>query len=350
MCNGFDNSLSPRQASQLLFGIKSKILRKLESDLAIRGVCGRSSNDDNLFKNFNTVIAISLGSGSGFEIYLSQLFRDIEERIIAFENANSTSIHKGSIYFNIGIVYLWSGDFDNALYYWSKAEVEDKQTYQQPNSNILKNSLFEKNFGKILRNFYSHELSQENVLLQKMINQQFDYGILENHLQSRSPHHLINILINLYKRIRYQKFLPNESTSILYYKLVADFCIMFETELKNYLLSQGLLTQNVLGRILRTDLSVTSIGNICMEVTNISTTYRCSTVQDYNIILNPLIQDIDSEQNRLILVAKVLHLLTITRNQVAHDIDNQNIIYGNIGLCQRLIRFVLSTIFFDKYL
>ena len=349
MSDKFDQSLSPAVASQYLFEIKLKLLMNLDLELNTRGAIYRSSNDDTLFKDFNTIIAISLVSGSGFEIYLSQLFQDIEEKVLEYEQKNSTSIHKGSIYFNIGLVYLWSGDFDNALYFWSKAEEEDILTYKQPNYNIFNNSLLQKNFGKILKNFYTRELSLENNLLLKLINQNFDYTILENLLITKHPHHLINILINLYKRVRYQKYNPNDSTNLLYYILVADYCIMFETELKNYLTQKGLLTQNMLGRILRTDLTSASVGNISVEINNVSNTYHCSSVQDYNAILNNLLQDIDSETNRLLLAVKLLHLITITRNQVAHNIDNQNIIYGNIDLCKRLIRLILSAIFFDKY-
>jgi hypothetical protein len=350
MEEGFDSRLSPNTAIQLLFGIKLQILAKLDETLHERGVQNRSSNDDSLFKDFNTIIAISLGATSGFEIYLTQLFHAIEEKVLQYENDNSTFIHKGSIYFNIGLVYLWSGDFDNALYFWSKAEYEDNQTYHRPNYNIFKETLFQKNFGKILNNFYSLEISREDNILRLLINEPFKYSILESFLQSKSPHHLINILIKFYKRIRYQYYFPNESTNTLYYTLIADFCIMFETELKDYLQAKGNLTQNVLGKITRKDLKSTLVGDISSEVTRIGGLYPCSSVLEYNGILMTLINDIDSESNRLTLAAKLLHLITITRNQVAHDINNSNIIYGDIDLCKRIIRLILSSIFFDKYL
>lgn len=349
MTDKFHQGLSLSVAHKALFEIRRKLLTNLKSELNQRGVVSRSSSDDFLFKDFNTLIAISLGSGFGFEIYLTQLLRDIDERVLEYEKLNSTSVHKGSIYFNIGLVYLWSGDFDNALYYWSKAEEEDNLTYSHPNYSIFRNSLFEKNFGKVLNNFYLKEIALENSLLQVLINRQFDYSIIENFLQSKHPHHLINVLINLYKRIRYQEYSQNESTNTLYYILVADYCIMFETELKNYLRQKNPRTQNTLGKIIRNDLKSTLVGNISSEISNVSKSYLCSSIQEYNAILRSLLQDIDSESNSLKLATKLLHLITITRNQVTHDINNQNIIYGDINLCKRILRLILCTIFFDKY-
>lgn len=124
--NGFDKSLSPNVVLQILQGLKLKLINSVKGSLNARGAKPRSESDDTLFAQFNTFLASVVGQG--LERFAIDTYREIEKEVASFEQAHKTDIHKGSIFFNIGLFYLWSGDFDRALYYWQKAEDEDKKT------------------------------------------------------------------------------------------------------------------------------------------------------------------------------------------------------------------------------
>lgn len=56
------------------------------------------------------------------------------------------------------------------------------------------------------------------------------------------------------------------------------------------------------------------------------------------------------EGNRTRLAALLLHVIYMTRNQVSHSIDPNNVIYGNLKLCNDLVRLILIALQFPKYL
>lgn len=137
---------------------------------------------------------------------------------------------------------------------------------------------------------------------------------------------------------------------MLYYRLLSDCCLMFETGLKDHLRGLGLSPQKVLGEILRKDPWKTKVGDISTEVFNLSKVYSCSSVAGYSKIQPKLITEVSTEKDSLKCASKLLYLITITRNQVAHDIDPTNILYGNVSGCQQIIRLVFLAHLFSDYI
>ena len=126
---------------------------------------------------------------------------------------------------------------------------------------------------------------------------------------------------------------------------------MFETGLKDHLKRLGGTPNNVLGLILGNNLTGASIGDISTEViNNIRPVFACNSVTDYNSVMPNLLSDLAAETDPLKSASKLLHLITITRNQVAHNIDNTNRLYGNIGECKKIIRLIFLGLMFSEYI
>lgn len=118
---------------------KRRILNDILIKLHMRGNKRRSYEDDGIFYDFNSFI--SNACFSHLQTIGIDLFDSIDKIVQNFEITNNTQIHKGSIYFNVGILYLWIGDADSALYFCKKAEDEDSKTGGSP-SNILNQKIF----------------------------------------------------------------------------------------------------------------------------------------------------------------------------------------------------------------
>lgn len=346
---GFSKSLSPQELLREAHILQTKLVDLIAQELNSRGAKNRSGDDDSLFIQFNTFLAIIVGQGHvSFGI---EIFHDIENQVRQFESQNNTEVHKGSIFFNVGLLYLWSGDFDNALYYWVKAEDEDKKTYGHVKYNIFTIDLFQKNFGRIIKQFIEQELSIENNTYKSLTGTDFKYKVFERHLSAIESHHLPNFLTNVYKRIRYSRLEPNEATSILYYHLVSDCCSMFETLLKKHLRDKSWLTQNTLGSIIRNNLHQATTGDMSNIISSdVGNRFRCNSVADYNNVLPSLLTELYSETNSARAASLLLHLMTITRNQALHDIEKTNIIYGDIEMCKKLIRLSFMAELFEEYI
>lgn len=324
------------------------VTKKIEQNLCERGTQNRSGEDDKIFWPFNNYIGIILMQRH--QSFWIQLFREIENMVNEFEIKNNTEVHKGSIYFNVGLLYLHSGDFDNTLYYWVKAEDEDRKTHGQVIYSIFTSDLFRENLGKEIKQFIERELPIENALYRSLTGANFEYEVFENHLNA-IDNYLPIFLTNIYKRIRYNELEPNEATSTLYYHLVSDCCAMFEALLKKHLRNKSWLSQDVLGRIIRNDLYRATIGDISNIITSdVGIQFPCDSVSEYNTVLPSLLTQLDAESNSLRIAGLLLHLITITRNQVLHDFDITNVIYGDIEVCKRIIRISFIMELFDEYI
>lgn len=168
-----------------------------------------------------------------------------------------------------------------------------------------------------------------------------------------NTHLLIDLLINLHKLYLHSfKVEKNEALSIIYYKLIADYCILFESALKKYLKNKGITPRDTLGKIIEHNLDGSTIYNISSNRTTIITGNRYSVhnLTDYNLKLAGIIYELNSCSNRLETIAILLHIICITRNQVAHDINVESEIFGKIHICRRLIRLITLGLFFEEYI
>ncbi|MEP0821249.1 MAG: hypothetical protein HRF44_00230 [Ignavibacterium sp.] len=346
---GLDNRLSPEKLIGELQSLKYHVVEKTKEGLAGRGVKPRSAADTEIFTPFNTVLAILLGSGHYLERVGLDVYGEIEQEVLEFEARNNTELHKGAIYFNAGILHLSAGNFDRALYYWIKAENEDIALGHRT-QDILRSEIFQKNFWRNVKGFVEGELAHENRLLNVFTGADFEFQKLEQQLNAMDHHDLVGFLINLFRRFSYESLESNKASHLLYYQLVGGYAFIFEASLKGHLARRGIQHQQTLGAILRNDLGRARVGDISAVAAGISRAYPCGNTPDYNLVLPRLLFDIDGENNSLALMTKVLHLVTITRNQVAHDIDTTNRIYSDIPMCQRLIRLMLGAHLFDEYL
>lgn len=346
---GLDERLSPKKLIGELQSLKYHVVEKTKEGLAGRGVRPRSADDTQIFTAFNTVLAILLGSGYYLERVGLDIYREIEDEVLEYEARNNTELHKGAIYFNAGILHLAAGNFDRALYYWIRAENEDIALGHRT-QDIFRSEIFQKNFWQTVKGFVEVELAQENRLLNVFTGIDFDFQKLEQQMNAMDGHDLVGFSLNLFRRFSYQSFESNKASHLLYYRLVGDYAFIFEAALKGHLVRRGIPHQQTLGAILRNDLGPARVGDISAAAVGVTRAYRCRSTFDYNVVLPTLLLDIDGENNSLALMTKILHLVTITRNQVAHDIDTTNRIYSDIPICQRLIRVVLGAHLFDEYL
>jgi hypothetical protein len=60
--------------------------------------------------------------------------------------------------------------------------------------------------------------------------------------------------------------------------------------------------------------------------------------------------DIGSETDRLRLTAKLLYFVVITRNQVAHDLNTDCVLFGDTDLCKRVSRLIFIATMHNAYL
>lgn len=322
---------------------KNTILTQVNEKLSARGTAERNEGNDNkIFSAFNSSLQSFIESNHLFGSLVIDIFADLEKIVLDFEQQYNTQIHKGSIYFNAGLCCLWIGDFDKALYYWTVAGEENRLTRKNPDGNIFTEESFTKNLGQSIKLMVEGEIQKEQAIYQKISGIPFHYNEYEKYIQQIKSHDLKNMIVNYTKRIHYDSFRENETTYLLYYRLVADFCITFETFIKGYFPGKMGLGEKTLGEIVNNDLPL----GIKQKIPSV----KAKSIQEYNLALPKLLTEIDAAEDKETLIAKILILITIIRNKVAHHVETNNILYGDIPTCQRVIRFIMIALLFDKYL
>lgn len=322
---------------------KNTILAQVQEKLSERGVAERNEGADNkAFSAFNSSLQSFIESNHLFGSLAIDIFTDLEKIVLDFEHQYNTQIHKGSIYFNAGLCCLWIGDFDKALYYWTVAGEENWLTRKNPDGNIFTEESFTKNLGQSIKLLVEGEIQKEQAIYQKISGKSFHYDEYGKYIQQIKSHDLKNMIVNYTKRIHYDSFRENQTTYLLYYRLVADFCITFETFIKNYFPGKKGLEGKTLGEIVNNDLPL----GIKQKLPSV----KAKSIQEFNLALSKLFTEIDAAEDKETLVAKILILITIIRNKVAHHVETNNILYGDIPTCQRVIRIIMIALLFDKYL
>lgn len=345
-------NMTPGSASAIFGHLdvrRHQIISSVRNNLSGRGVTARSPADDALFGPFNDFIAVAISRG--LQRFCIDLFREIKELVAAHERDSGTTVHKGAIFFNTALCYLWSGDYDFASYYFAAAAEEDELTYGAQPNQLYFEPLYTNNFMSVIRDHVVAETNVEDGTCRLLFGDSFAWSDFEAFLKSWVPSELINFLVNVHKFVRYQLLSPNHSASLLTYRLVNDCCLMFETALKSYLKAKGLVPHNTLGRILSEQLDTCLVGDITQERNDINRNfYPCASITDYNEHLQPALADMRREGNRARRAALLLHVIYMTRNQVSHSIDTNNVVYGNLQLCSELVRVILIALQFPKYL
>lgn len=322
---------------------KNMILENAQKKLLIRNIAERNEAEDNkVFSDFNSALQSFIESKNLFGSLAIDIFIDLEKMVLDFEKQFETQIHKGSIYFNAGLCCLWIGDFDKALYYWTIAAQENQLTRKKTNGNIFIEESFTKNLGQSIKTMVESEILKEQQLYRKITGRPFHYNEYENYIRKIKSHDLQNLIVNFTKRIHYDSFQENETTFLLYYRLVADFCLTFETFIKGYFPGKQGLSEKTLGEIVNNDLP----SAIKQKLPSIKT----RSISDFNQAFPKLLWEIDQETDRDTLIAKILLVITIIRNKVAHHVETKNILYGNISACQRVLRIIMIALLFDNYL
>ncbi len=328
---------------------RHQIVTAVQNNLSGRGVAPRSPADDALFVPFNNFIAVAINRG--LQRFCIDLFRELDALVAAHEHDSGTIVHKGALFFNVALCYLWSGDYDFASYYFSAAAGEDELTYPTQPNQFYFGPLYTTNFMGIIRDHAVSEAQQEGNICQLLFGSAFAWPDVETFLKTWGPAELINFLVNMDKFVRYQLFSRNQSAALLAYRLVDDCCLMFETALKSYLKVKNLVPEDTLGGIRGGQLQACVAGNITQERNNIKQNcYPCASIADYKQHLQPAMAQMRQEGNRTRLAALLLHVIYMTRNQVSHSIDPNNVIYGNLKLCNDLVRLILIALQFPKYL
>lgn len=322
---------------------KNTILVQVQEKLSGRGTAERNEGNDNkIFSAFNSALQSFIESNHLFGSLAIDIFADLEKIVLDFEKQYNTQIHKGSIYFNAGLCCLWIGDFDKALYYWTVAGEENRLTRKNPEGNIFTEESFTKNLGQSIKLLVEAEIQKEQAIYQKFSGKPFHYDEYEKYIQRIKSHDLKNMIVNYTKRIHYDSFRENQTTYLLYYRLVADFCLTFETFIKNYFPGKTGLEGKTLGEIVNNELPL----GIRQKLPSL----KAKSIQDFNQVLPKLLMEIDDAEDKETLIAKILILITIIRNKVAHQFETNNILYSDIPTCQRVIRIIMIALLFDKYL
>lgn len=322
--------------------IKNTIVTQVQEKLSERGVAQRNEESDNkIFSAFNSSLQSFIESNHLFGSLAINIFIDLEKMVLGFEQQYNTQIHKGSIYFNAGLCCLWIGDFDKALYYWTVAGEENHLTRKNLDGNIFTEDSFTKNLGQSIKLMVEGEIQKEQTIYQKISGKPFHYDEYEKYIQQITSHDLKNMIVNYTKRIHYDSFRENQTTYLLYYRLVADFCITFETFIKNYFPGKTGLEGKTLGEIVNNELP--------LAIREKLPSLKAKSIRDFNQALPKLLTEIDAAEDKETLIAKILILITIIRNKVAHHIETKNALYGDIPTCQRVIRIIMIALLFDKY-
>lgn len=323
--------------------VKQAVLQDVGANLKGRGIAARDEMGDNkVLAPFNRMVQATIDSGHALWSNAIEVFEAVEDIVDRFEKNFETQVHKGSIFFNAGLCYLMNGDFDKALYYWTLAESENQLTRANGAGNIFFEDSFKKNLGVSIRQMIEGEVERESRIYHILTGRPFRFEDYEEMLGGIPIHELKFIIVNCTKRIHYDTLQTNRTTGLLYYRLLADFCISFEIRLKNFLRSRGSTVGGTLGQIIRTGIPELLQQHIDNR--------PCRSASDYNAIFPSLIEIIDRETDRNVVIGKVLSLITITRNQVVHDIQKDNRLWGDIEMCQRLMRIVIIAMCCDFYL
>lgn len=330
--------------------LKSWILEKTQESLSRRAAGNRSESDDMYFGFYNNTIQRLIGSGDHWGSLGADIFIALEEKILDFEKEHNIDLHKGSMYFNGGLCFLKAGDFEKALYYWTLADIEDQLTCKKAPHALFFNDIFNQNFGSSVRFMLTSEIEIESKINKLITGSIFDYIEYEKYLRTQQNHNVINLMIIYYRRIIYDSFANNDATKILYCKLVSDSCILFENNCKEFLSKNAIPSANSLGGILFYMLGKQPVGDISTLAKVLKAKYKCETVEQYNNTYSLLLKEIDSETDRLAAIAKILYLITATRNQLAHKITPELCLYNDIEGCKRIIRFIFIAQQFNKYL
>lgn len=332
-----------------------------------RGRRPRAGDDDRVFEQFNTSLAV--GIGHGLSSFYLDLFRTIEELTLDFEASATTEVHKGSIYFNAAVCCLYHKDFDSALYYFSEAAKENVATYGHQDADLfLRNELFENNVLKRVRLMLGEEAAAAPALSTGLFPAAYSPEDFDTVLRLLAPPTmpgsqvqavglLSSVIVVLCRYLVNRAFRrTNYGTSTLNYRLVVDLCVAYEAALKEFVRSKGGAPQHTLGKLLRNDLVATSLGDISTyadaNLYGVAAPWPCGSLAAYDSMLltAKVLDDIDAETDKLKQAAKLIYFVVCTRNQVAHDFDSNAAIFKDTALCHQVARRILIALWLLAYL
>ena len=315
--------------------IVGRVCRDVEENLRRRGKGPRKPNDDDVFRPLTTATVVAI-SEQDYRLAI-ELFNRVFEVVGQFENPPETELHKGAPTFNVGVAYLRNYDFRAAMHYLQVAEDETNRTRPGETHDIYQDHLFDRNFWATVdaaAGLYPNRHYQE------LWGRPLDATAGKADWAKLTPNSKLLYIITTAERIRYRQLADRpprcgdtESLRLAYWNLAADVARLVETEARHRSTSKDASTMLAM---LSRGFKAVRLGDLSKYVQNLhDNVYKVKEGPPYNAHYKTIMGVVrDRARPELDRVGHAVYLLGITRNQVAHSVDQTLILYQDVTAAQ----------------
>ena len=317
---------------QLRHALASQIIETTKARIDARQAGPRALGDDAMLAPSNDGIILAISHRD--PAMARHIFSECYAHALQYEGANNCQIHKGSILFNVGLAYLRTYDFTEAMHYFELAEEETRLTSGQKNWNIFLNEdLFDPNFWNTL------DAAEEQFPLkihQVLWGKPYSKDAAKKAWRKLSGYSKLLYIISAARRVHLLQMEAgsgwdgSHSLRLGYWNLVADLSRLLETEVKRRAdIAPPKPWQ--LKSLLKQGFTATQRGDISTLVDGHMNSRNVHSTNTFNNHYPAIRDDIlDEAKPKLERISHAVHLLYVTRNQVQHHIDRRLILYKDL--------------------
>ena len=315
--------------------IVGRVCRDVEENLRTRGRGPRDPNDDDVFRPLTTATVIAI-SEQDYRLAI-ELFNRVFEVVGRYEEPPDVEFHKGAPTFNVGVAYLRNYDFRAAMHYLQVAEDETNRTRRGQHHNIYLDHLFDRNFWATVDAAAGR---YPNRHYEELWGRPLDAAAGKADWAKLTTNSKLLYIITSAERIRYRQLADlsprradTESLRLAYWNLAADAARLVETEARHRSTSKD---ANTLLAMLSKGFKKGRLGDLSKYVQNLhDNVYKVKDGPRYNAHYKTIMGIVrDRARPELERVGHAVYLLGVTRNQVAHSVDQTLVLYQDITAAQ----------------
>lgn len=312
--------------------IIGRVCNEVEENLRRRGKGPRVSSDDNVFGPLTEATVIAVGK-QDYRLAI-ELFNRVFEVVGRYEDPPDYELHKGAPTFNVGVAYLRNFDFRSAMHYFQVAEDETNLTRPGENLDIYRDDLFDRNFWATVAAAATAYPNQHYV---ELWGRPLNAAAGKADWSKLTSNSKLLYIITTAERIRYRQLADlaprcsdSESLKLAYWNLAADVARLVETEARHRSTSKDAKT---LLAMLSQGFKAVRLGDLSKYVQNLHDhEFKVKNGPSYDAHFKTIMSIVrDASRPELERVGHAVYLLGVTRNQVAHSVDETLILYRDVS-------------------
>jgi|GEM_PF-2394142 len=296
------------------------------------------ATDDEILSPLADTTALAIGVG---DVALArEVFRRTLPLLREHEQRNTSEIHKGAAFFNVGVAHLTSFDFIAAMQFFEMAQEETRLTTGSEDYSVYEDELFERNFWDAV----DQELAERPLrFYPKLWGRQLDMKQVVADWCSLSNDTKLGCILcwGAWIRIaRLEGMTGADHTLSLGYArwgLVSDLTILLETEIRRHSSVDG-----TLGKMLFQGFRCTQFGDLSRRAEELHERHVVRDQEAFEETLPVLLSNIESAVSTTDALATALYLLYICRNQVNHRIDFGMTYHADPGISHDAVQTLFS--------